>query len=379
MKKVAYIESGSGQYVNTGYIAKSTTKVVMKCNLKEQGAFPTPFGTRKAPNSQAYVVFSRFGSNSNMRVCFSQQELSAGSSSSIFEKDITITFYSGKLEVVDSDGNTLIDYSFSQTGTPTTTYPLYLFTLDEAGRDYGQLTWQNMKLMSCDIYEENNLVMSLLPYIDDEEVPCLKDELTDQVFYSASSTNFIAGEIVFRKYYLVKSEEKYYTIEGGALTKLADITALSSDVFLSYGSLEVPTSDILLTLTNPTIYCWTNDEELPTLTATVTATPYPQNVTSKRIDLSHESITGIENMIAECEGELICAVSFDDKQTWKAWNGEVWATLTEDFTGMSKETLESITFEQWNELYSGADSLYIRISLVDTTQSVTEIVVDFSN
>ena len=179
------------------------------------------------------------------------------------------------------------------------------------------------------------------------------------------------------KKYLVESSGKLYTVKNGELVELEE-SALTADLFLNSGSDDIDGS-LLLFLTNPKILYWTDDEEPPQIKATVTATPYPQNVTSKRIDLSHESITGIENMIAECEGELICAVSFDDKQTWKAWNGEVWATLTEDFTGMSKETLESITFEQWNELYSGADILYIRISLVDTTQSVTEIVVDFSN
>lgn len=179
------------------------------------------------------------------------------------------------------------------------------------------------------------------------------------------------------KKYLVESGGKLYTTKNGELAELEESTP-TADLFLNNGSDDINGS-LLLSLTTPKMLYWTDAEELPQIKATVTATPYPQNVISKRIDLSHESITGIENMIAECEGELICAVSFDDKQTWKAWNGEVWATITEDFTGMSKETLEGITFEQWNELYSGADSMYIRISLVDTTQTVAEIVVDFSN
>lgn len=188
----------------------------------------------------------------------------------------------------------------------------------------------------------------------------------------------IANVKLIMQKYLIESGNVLYTVTDEALQALED-TEITASLFSAYGVDEIPNGNLIVGLANPKIMRWTNAEEINPLTATVTATPYPQNVTSKRIDLSHESITGIENMIAECEGELICAVSFDDKQTWKAWNGEVWATLTEDFTGMSKETLESITFEQWNELYSGADSLYIRISLVDTTQSVTEIVVDFSN
>ena len=111
----------------------------------------------------------------------------------------------------------------------------------------------------------------------------------------------------------------------------------------------------------------------------VTGAPYPQTIISEKIYLTDKSITGIESALATCEGDLIVAVSFDDKQTWKAWNGEQWATLSEDNTGMNKETLEAITFEQWNELYTGATGFYVRVALLDSTQSVEKIVFDFSN
>ena len=111
----------------------------------------------------------------------------------------------------------------------------------------------------------------------------------------------------------------------------------------------------------------------------MTGIPYPQIIISEKIYLTDKSITGIESALATCEGDLIVAVSFDDKQTWKAWNGEQWVTLSDDNTGMSKETLEGITFEQWNELYTGATGFYVRVSLLDITQSVEKIVFDFSN
>ena len=180
------------------------------------------------------------------------------------------------------------------------------------------------------------------------------------------------------KKYLIKSENVIYTITGGALQALTE-TEITSSLFQTYGVDSVPDGSLLLNLSNPSVMYWTNSEELPVITANVTATPQSQNVISNAIDLTHKSITGIENMVATCEGDLIIAVSFDGKQTWKAWNGSEWSTLSEEFTGMNKETLEAITFEQWNLLFQGATSFYIRISLVDTTQSVTEIYVDFAN
>ena len=187
---------------------------------------------------------------------------------------------------------------------------------------------------------------------------------------------YIEGELY--KKYLIKSENVIYTVSNGALQALTE-TEITSSLFQTYGVDDVPDGSLLLNLSNPSVMYWTNAEELPVITANVAATPQSQNVISNAIDLTHQSITGIESATVNCNGELIIAVSFDNKQTWKAWNGSEWSTLSEDFTGMNKETFESITFEQWNLLFTGASSFYIRVSLIDTTQSVTEIIVDFAN
>lgn len=177
--------------------------------------------------------------------------------------------------------------------------------------------------------------------------------------------------------YLIRNANSIYTVIDGALSELAG--ELNSALFMSSGVDTIPDGALLLPLSTPEILCWTNGEDLPTLTATVTGVPHPQTIISDKIYLTDKSITGIESVLATCEGDLVVAVSFDDKQTWKAWNGKQWATLSDDNTGMSKETLEGITFEQWNELYTGATGFYIRVSLLDTTQSVEKIVFDFSN
>ena len=197
---------------------------------------------------------------------------------------------------------------------------------------------------------------------------------------STSTTVYYAGtEIEYPtiKKYLVRDNDTIYTVTEGAL---AEVTGeLNSNLFIDNGIDTIPDGALLMTLSAPEVLCWTDAETLPTLTATVTGVPYPQTIISEKIYLTDKSITGIESALATCEGDLIVAVSFDDKQTWKAWNGEQWATLSDDNTGMSKETLEAITFEQWNELYTGATGFYVRVSLLDTTQTVEKIVFDFSN
>lgn len=179
--------------------------------------------------------------------------------------------------------------------------------------------------------------------------------------------------------YLVRAEGSVYTISEGSLD-LVDETAITSALFQEKGTTVIPTWDLISDLVEPEVLVWQSDEEaIPELSVKMSATPFPQSIISDKAFTTHETITGIENMVATCEGELIVAVSFDDKQTWKAWNGEQWASLSEDFTGMNKETLEGVTFEQWNELFQGADGFYLRVSLLDTSQSVSEIYVDFAN
>lgn len=177
--------------------------------------------------------------------------------------------------------------------------------------------------------------------------------------------------------YLLRSDNTIYTVTDGSLVEVSG--ELNANLFISSGVDEIPDGTLLMALSNPEVLFWRDEDTAPTLIATVTGVPYPQTIISDKIYLTDKSITGIENVLATCEGDLIVAVSFDDKQTWKAWNGEQWTTLSDDNTGMSKETLEGITFEQWNELYTGATGFYVRVSLLDTTQSVEKIVFDFSN
>lgn len=208
------------------------------------------------------------------------------------------------------------------------------------------------------------------------------NEKEHHIKYSLSESHTFlidAVELVpYSSKYLINSGDKYYNVSSGTLNEL-EVTELNAEVFVTYGNDEPPNSSLLVTLQDPKIFYWTNGEDLSTIKATVTATPHSQSIISDAIDLTHSTITGIENMTTDCEGDLIVAVSFDGKQTWKAWNGTEWSTLSEEFTGMNKETLEAITFEQWNLLYQGADSFFIRVSFIDTTQSVTEICADFAN
>ena len=183
-----------------------------------------------------------------------------------------------------------------------------------------------------------------------------------------------------KKYLIFDTEtEKYYNIFNEELNEL-DITELTSNSFITYGNDDIPSGTLLMTLQKPKILYWQNsDEDLPTLTANVTATPNPQSVITEKIDLTDSSITGIEKITAEYEGDPHIACSFDSGTTWKSYSNNQWVVLSEGDTGMTMTTFLAITADEWNTVTSGLDGFMIRFSLSDVNDVLTNIKIDFTN
>lgn len=186
-------------------------------------------------------------------------------------------------------------------------------------------------------------------------------------------------EIIVRKY-LIADDSKLYTIVDGALSELAT-TDIVAQTFLDYGVDKIPSSALLIGMTNPKVMLWQEDasKKIPTLTATVTATPTHQTIMSQAIDLMHSSIKGISGMAVDCKGTPIFAVSFDNKATWMMHNGTDWVNVADELTGMTNTELEAITTEQWQPQYELSSNMYIRCTLTDATQSITSVDVSFIN
>lgn len=179
--------------------------------------------------------------------------------------------------------------------------------------------------------------------------------------------------------YIIQANNTLYTVENSEL-KVLEETKISAKVFQLYGSYEPPTLDILSTFENPKVYCWSNDvSSTKQLQANMKATPLPQTVITNDIDISHVSITGIEKVTAEYTGDPHVACSFDGGTTWKLYNGVAWVVLSESETGMTMETLLAITTESWTEVIEGLDSFKMRFTLSTTDDTVTNIVINFTN
>ena len=177
--------------------------------------------------------------------------------------------------------------------------------------------------------------------------------------------------------YLIRNNDIIYTIQNDSLVEV--VGDLNAQLFIDNGVDEIPSGTLLMTLSNPEVLCWTDSDKVPTLTATVKGIPQPQVIVSEEINLMDGSIKGIDSVAIDCKGEPIFAVSFDKKATWIMHNGTEWVAVSDKLAGMTKTEFEAITTEQWQAQYEVSSDMYIRCTLLDETQSITTVNIDFIN
>lgn len=177
--------------------------------------------------------------------------------------------------------------------------------------------------------------------------------------------------------YLIRNNDIIYTVQNNSLVEV--VGDLNAQLFIDNGVDEIPSGTLLMTLSNPEVFCWTDAEKLPTLTATVKGIPQPQVIVSEEINFMDGSIKGIESVAIDCKGEPVFAVSFDKKATWMMHNGTEWVAVSDKLAGMTKTEFEAITTEQWQPKYEASSDMYIRCILFDETQSITTVNIDFIN
>lgn len=176
--------------------------------------------------------------------------------------------------------------------------------------------------------------------------------------------------------YLIQDATTIYTVADSVLEDL-QTTDLTAGLFQTHGMEDPPTSDILLTLNNPKVLAW-SDEEQPELTATITTTPYPQTIYSPEYDMTDPTILGIEKVIVEASDDVTFAISFDGGETWKYYTGTEWATLSEETSGMSTETIMAVPTDKWTEVAT-TGTFKVRATLPSVESTLSSFIVDYLN
>lgn len=162
------------------------------------------------------------------------------------------------------------------------------------------------------------------------------------------STSIIWLEPPFAKRYLIRSGSTYYTVVDGALLALG-VDNLTSEVFLTSGTEEIPSISLLLGLTNPELLYWVEEERgIPNNGLVVYGTPsLPQIVLYEEKTIPENSIISKAEVY---NAELATyTITFDGGESWMYYdtNTNAWAIAESDNDGMDAATVKNLTAEQW--------------------------------
>ena len=95
--------------------------------------------------------------------------------------------------MIDNGDEKIANVILNQQYTVTEDYSVYIFSLNQSGSEYGSVTRCIAKLYAFNIYEGDNLVMNLVPFLDGN-TPCLKDVISGNMYYNSGSGTLTYGE-----------------------------------------------------------------------------------------------------------------------------------------------------------------------------------------
>lgn len=192
-----YLESSGTQWIDTGYTTKSNTKydaVILPTDTVHQ--YPVMFGARAVSqdgaNAQA-ALFALAWNNSYVNPMWGTAAVGYDYKSYYLNIKTKLELSAAGAKLLSNGiacrGSTLGTSSYS----PTNQYSIWIFNLNDHGAEYSVATRCNMKLYRFRIYEDETLVHEFLPWLDGNNVACLKDTVTGDLKYNAGTGAFTYG------------------------------------------------------------------------------------------------------------------------------------------------------------------------------------------
>ena len=214
-QEVEYLESTGTQYVDTGYIPNSNTKIeiqFMAINNPESSNIPL-FGARTSINStDSYTTFFKT-TTGNGRIDYS----TSSGKSTAFPSDKKITF------IKDKEKN-YIDGALKNSNSTSNffgTYSLYLNNVNTSGASYDSTLLSN-KLYYTMIWNNGNLVRNFVPVIrKSDNKPGLLDLAT-------RTNNLFNKEALSYNEGYIKQDGTLYSMGNNTMWVVSDYIPVSS-------------------------------------------------------------------------------------------------------------------------------------------------------
>ena len=216
-----------------------------------------------------------------------------------------------------------------------------------------------------DLWQGEEQKLHLVPCVDENVQVCFYNTITESTYLNNGYGKF-------------SYEDENLIFDAESYLEEIPINRLTASAFRKYGFDDFPRDVIISRLVNPTLYHWQDtDIELPPISAKITAIPPVQLVYSKNTEMNDSTILGIESVEIDSDDNTLFAFSFDGGITWKAYTDGRWMTLSEETSGMNRESVKAVGTDAWNE--AATDRQYkIRFALREGCY-VNKIIVHYLN
>lgn len=180
----------------------------------------------------------------------------------------------------------------------------------------------------------------------------------DVTFIKTDSGFTVSNSVIdlippFEKRFLIRSGADYYTVVDNSLSAIT-VSDLTSSVFLTSGMQDMPNLSILSSLSNPELLYWAEkDHGALSSGLVVTGSPaLPQVIYYEPQTIADG--TSINKAEVYANGHVLFAVTFDDGQTWKYYDGTNWMVAASTSDGMTANVIKNLTPEKWAAIVSSS-------------------------
>ena len=181
--RLEYIESTSGQYIDTGFVPNQDTRLVMQAYLPVNGNNQFIYGARTGEFSNTFA-FNSYRTRYRMHYCDGHSDFSESLSfSEPFEID-------HNKETVTINGSYAVSRTYSEFTCPSN---LVLFAVNNSSGTAA--TFATAKVYSCDVYDNDTLVRDFIPAKDSGGEAGLFDMVTMSFYKDAAGVGFVAGPV----------------------------------------------------------------------------------------------------------------------------------------------------------------------------------------
>lgn len=171
--------------------------------------------------------------------------------------------------------------------------------------------------------------------------------------------------------HLIENDGTLYTVTGGTLVAVGG--EIEADNFIDNGfDSVIGIESLIQSLSSPTIHTW-SDIQRESTTVEIDGMPSPQSIITMEVNIATSDIISIQEITASYTGTPLIAISFNNGQ-YMQYNGNthLWEQ-SENYGGMTIQTLQDISEEEWTETFTDVTTMRLRATLTTTDDTISQL------